>query len=63
MILEESGPGLRAGFGGVDLGDIGLDGMLGDSDTEFEELAANAFGTPELILLCHLPDQGDGFRG
>lgn len=45
------------------MGDIGLDGMLGDSDTEFEELAANAFGTPELILLCHLPDQGDGFRG
>ena len=36
--------------------------MLGNSETQLEQFAANAFGAPEPILPCHLLDQRDGLR-
>jgi len=62
VILQEDDPGLRGRFGGANLGDVGLDGVLGDGETEFAKFATNAFGAPQPILLCHLLNQRDGFR-
>ncbi len=63
MILQEDGPGLRSGFGRTDTADVCLDGVLGNSQTQLEQFAANAFGSPQPILLRHLLDQRDGLRG
>ena len=62
MIVQEERPGLRDGFGRADVGDVRLDRVLGDGKAEFEQFAANPFGSPEPILLCHLLDQRDGLR-
>lgn len=43
------------------MGDVGLDSVLGDGQTRLEQFPTNAFGSPQLILLCHLLNQSDGF--
>ena len=63
VILQEDGPGLRGRFGWANLGDVGLNGVFGNRDTEFEEFAANAFSTPQSVFLCHLLDESDGLDG
>ena len=63
VILQEDGPGLRGRFGWANLGDVGLNGVLGDGETEFAEFAANAFNTPQSVFLCHLLDESDGLGG
>ena len=62
VIFQEGRPGLRGGLGRADAGDVLLNRLLGDSEAELEQFPADAFGTPEPILLCHLLDQGDGLR-
>ena len=63
MIFQEDRPGLRSGLNRTDLGDVLLKGVLGNAKTQLEQFPTNPFGTPEPIVLRHLPDQGDGFRG
>jgi hypothetical protein len=60
MILEENGPSLRWRFGGANVCDVVLDGVLGDREADFEEFTLDSFGSPQSILLGHLLDQRDG---
>jgi hypothetical protein len=40
-----------------------LDGSLADTNAQFQQFSPNPFSTPKPIVLGHLPDQGDRFRG
>lgn len=59
MILDERGPCLaaRIAFAGPH---TLLDRSLAHAEAEFEQLAADALGSPETILGGHLPDQPYG---
>ncbi len=62
VILQEGGPGLRGGFGRANACEVFLNGAFGNGETEFEQFAVNAFGSPQPILLRHPLDQRDGSR-
>ena len=59
MILEESSPGLTR-FS-APLRHVSLDRSFANFDTQLEQFAANAFRTPEAILVCHSSDNVNGF--
>ena len=59
VILEESGPGLTR-FP-APLRHVSLDRSFADFDAQLEQFAANAFRTPEAILVCHSSDDVNGF--
>jgi hypothetical protein len=62
LVLEERAPG-RTVLCGMSpyYSHVLLDGALADLDGELEQFATDVFGTPEAILLGHLPDEVDGF--
>ena len=59
MILEESSPGLTR-FS-APLRHVSLDCSFTNFDAQLEQFAANAFRTPEAILVCHSSDDVNGF--
>ena len=59
VIPEESRPGLT-GLS-ASLRHVSLDRSLADFDAQLEQFAANAFRTPQTILVRHLSDKVDGF--
>jgi hypothetical protein len=59
MILQERVPILGRRMRGPDVPQVGLEGGLGDAKTEFQEFAADPFGTPGGILGCHWLNQVD----
>ena len=40
-----------------------LDGALAHPQAQFQQFSTNTLSAPKPIVLGHLPDQGDGFRG
>jgi hypothetical protein len=40
-----------------------LHSSLRDWDAELQQLAANALGSPETVVIGHSTNQGDGLRG
>jgi hypothetical protein len=63
MIVHKGCPLLASWLGRANLRYVLLDGSLADMHTQFQEFPTNTLSAPEPILRCHLPDQGDGFRG
>ena len=61
VILQERSPGLARVS--THFGHVLLDRALANLNPQFYELTPNAFCTPQLVLLGHLPDQIDGFLG
>ena len=62
VIAQEGAPRLPSRERGTGAAQVGLDGALGHVDAQLAELAPDPLGTPEWILGCHSPDQGDRFR-
>ena len=52
VILQEDGPGLRRRFDGTNLGDVGLNGVLGDGETRLEQFAAAEGSAPHSRFSC-----------
>ena len=63
MIAQKGRPSLSSWLGCANSSDVLLDGTLAHMKTQFQEFPTNPLRTPKSILHCHLPDQGDGFRG
>lgn len=63
MILQEGVPILGMHMGRPDPTKVGMDGVLGDANSEFEEFAANTFRPPAGILGRHLLNQRDQLLG
>jgi hypothetical protein len=63
LVSEECRPALTFGRHAPETAHVALDGALGDGDSELEELAADALGTPEAILEGDAPDERDDLSG
>ncbi len=60
VVAEEGGPGLTRWSWWPSLSHVALNRALGDLDADLEQFAADALGTPETVVRCHLLDQADG---
>jgi hypothetical protein len=58
VILKEGGPALARTS--QHLGHVHQNRPLADSNTEHQQLAADALGTPQPVFPGHLPDEGNG---
>jgi len=61
VVLQECAPSLRRRLPAAQ--HVFADARLPDVDTEFEQLAVNAWSAPPGILPAHLPDQISGLAG
>ena len=61
VVLEEGAPRLAAGRDWSRLVQVSLNGAFTDLETKFDQFAANAFGTPQPVFLCHLFDEINDF--
>jgi hypothetical protein len=63
MVAQERGPALSPmGSRGSCAAHVPLDRSLRDADAQFQELTANALGSPEPVVISHSPNQRDGRR-
>jgi hypothetical protein len=63
VIAQKGRPVLSSGLQDANVPHIHLNSPLAHMNVQFQEFSTNPFSAPESILRCHLPDQGDGFRG
>ncbi len=61
MVLQAHGPSLTSWGACPDRPHVFLEGALGDAEAELEELALNALGSPEQVLLRQPLDELNGF--
>ncbi len=63
MVAQKGLPLLTSWLLGANCPHILLDRPLAHSQAQFQQFSTNALSSPEPIVLRHLPDQGDRFRG
>jgi hypothetical protein len=60
---QKRAPLLTSRLVGANRPHVLLNSSLAHTDAEFQQFPTNPFSTPKPIVLGHLPDQGDRFRG
>jgi len=61
VVAQKGRPRLASWLLGANCPHVLLDGALAHPKAQFQQFSANPFSSPKLIVLRHLPDQGDRF--